>query len=65
MDNLSKAEDWSSFDSSRITPVGANAFWEAAFDGRHVYFAPVSDGVVTRFEAVSERLDLPIPPSFL
>lgn len=65
VNNLTQPEDWSSFDISRVAPVGANAFWGAAFDGRHVYFAPVSDGVVTRFEAVSDRLDVPIPPSFL
>jgi hypothetical protein len=64
-DNLMQTEDWSSFDISRVAPVGASAFWGAAFDGRHLYFAPVSDGVVTRFEAVSDRVDLPIPPSFL
>ncbi len=48
---FANAASWSTFSTTALSP-DAKGFWDAAFDGRYVYFVPSQDntGVVTRYD---------------
>jgi hypothetical protein len=52
---------WRSFDASRIAGLQAVGFDGGAFDGRYLYFVPLSKGVVLRYDT---RGDLADPQSW-
>jgi hypothetical protein len=56
------ASAWSTFDVSTVNP-NAKGFTGAVFDGRYLYLAPASGGIVARFDAKSPPA-MPQLPAF-
>ena len=59
--DFSSAASWTTFDTNTIH---AASFQGSAFDGRYLYLAPQSNGVVARFEARSSPRPATLPGFF-